>query len=112
MKIVLAYSGGLDTSVLLKWMPPAALESAELRALVRATLVELPYDYASVLSAKYLNGATMQQIADQQNVTLAAVNSKLARARNAFRDKFERLSGEAPPGKGREVQSDVVRKTE
>jgi RNA polymerase sigma-70 factor (ECF subfamily) len=68
------------------------LESAELATLVRATLTELPADYGYLLTAKYLDGQPVESIADQENSTATAVRSKLARARQAFRQAFEKLT--------------------
>src|SRR5581483_1846438 len=65
-----------------------ALEAAELADLVRSTLTELPADYETLLTAKYLDGDTVDQIADRQQCTPVAVRSKLARARQAFREAF------------------------
>ena len=72
--------------------PPALLESAELATLVRATLTELPADYESLLTAKYLDGDSVETIATQEQSTSTAVRSKLARARQAFRQAFEKWS--------------------
>lgn len=68
--------------------PPELLEAAELATLVRATLTELPEDYESLLTAKYLDGASVEHIADRESSTATAVRSKLARARSAFREAF------------------------
>ena len=65
--------------------PGEALASAELVGMVRATLSELPVDYETLLSAKYFDGVSIQQIATARNTSATAVNSKLARARKAFR---------------------------
>jgi RNA polymerase sigma-70 factor, ECF subfamily len=70
--------------------PADALASAELAALVRNTLSELPEDYETLLVAKYFDGASLQQIAGLENSTAGAVRSKLARARQAFRAAFQR----------------------
>lgn len=64
--------------------------------LIRATLVELPSDYGPLLTAKYIDGATMQELAETENTTVAAVNSKLARAREAFRRKFKTMISQQP----------------
>ncbi len=72
--------------------PPEAMAGAELAMHVRATLSELPIDYEDLLTAKYVDGATVAQIATFQQSTLEAVRSKLARARRAFRHAFERSS--------------------
>lgn len=68
--------------------PPELLEAAELATLVRATLTELPADYESLLTAKYLDGASVEHIAERASSTATAVRSKLARARTAFREAF------------------------
>ncbi len=73
--------------------PPAeVLESRELAELVRYTLEELPAEYQVLLMAKYVDGAAVQEIADQVNGSSIAVRSKLARARKAFRGVFKRLT--------------------
>jgi RNA polymerase sigma-70 factor (ECF subfamily) len=63
-----------------------------LAELVRYTLEELPAEYQVLLMAKYMDGAAVQQIADQVNGSCTAVRSKLARARKAFRRAFTRLT--------------------
>ncbi|MBN9122186.1 MAG: RNA polymerase sigma factor [Planctomycetes bacterium] len=76
--------------------PTSLLETAELALLVRLALTELPDDYESLLTAKYLDGASVEQIADRERCTETAVRSKLARAREAFRKTFLRLTGASP----------------
>jgi RNA polymerase sigma-70 factor (ECF subfamily) len=79
---------------LLHWLnglqeaPPDALEAAELATLVRAVLLELPADYETLLTAKYLQDTPVEQIAGREKCSAAAVKSKLARAREAFRQAF------------------------
>ena len=68
--------------------PADVLQSAELAAMVRGVLTELPIDYETVLTAKYLDGASVEQIAGAQQCSVTAVRSKLARARQAFRQVF------------------------
>jgi len=70
--------------------PTDPLEAAELAVLVRATLVELPADYELLLTAKYLDGESVDAIAARERCTPVAVRSKLARARQAFREAFEK----------------------
>jgi RNA polymerase sigma-70 factor (ECF subfamily) len=72
--------------------PPDVLAAAELATLVRATLTELPIEYETLLTAKYLDGATVDDIARQERSTAVAVRSKLARARQAFRELLLRHS--------------------
>jgi RNA polymerase sigma-70 factor (ECF subfamily) len=64
--------------------PRDALDRAELAELVRATLAELPGDYETLLTAKYLDGEPVDQIAERERLSGVAVRSKLARARQAF----------------------------
>jgi RNA polymerase sigma-70 factor, ECF subfamily len=71
-------------------LPDEALASAELATLVRATLTELPEDYEMLLTAKYLDGLPVEDIARRTRSSSTAVRSKLARARQAFRTAFEK----------------------
>ncbi len=68
--------------------PGAALEAAEMAGFVRATLTALPDDYETILVAKYVDGESIEQIAAAEQSTPVAIRSKLARARQAFRDHF------------------------
>jgi RNA polymerase sigma-70 factor (ECF subfamily) len=83
---------------LLPWLekkesdPAAALESAELADAVRATLTALPQDYETLLVAKYIDDTSVEQLAEAQRATPVAIRSKLARARQAFRELFVRTS--------------------
>ena len=87
---------------LLRWLdghepsPPEALVAAELITLVRATLTELPEDYEAVLTAKYLDGESVEVIARRERSSESAVRSKLARARQAFRLAFRRYADYSP----------------
>ena len=71
--------------------PAELLVREELAAAVRRTLAELPLDYETLLVAKYIDDFSLEQIAQGEATTAAAVSSKLARARRAFREAFERL---------------------
>ena len=83
----------------------ADLESAELAAAVRAALGELPADYEEILTAKYLDGDSVERIAGRERTTETAVRSKLTRARDAFRTAYARLTrtGHAEPEIAREL---------
>jgi RNA polymerase sigma-70 factor (ECF subfamily) len=77
--------------------PPAeVLESDELATLVRFTLAELSAEYQSLLMAKYIDGLTIEDIAEETNGSSVAIRSKLARARKAFRQVFKRLTHSTP----------------
>lgn len=76
--------------------PPAdILASAELATLVRAALTTLSEDHGSLLAARYLEDVSVEQIADAEHCSSTAIRSRLARARQAFREKFARLSNGA-----------------
>jgi RNA polymerase sigma-70 factor (ECF subfamily) len=72
--------------------PPELLAAAELATLVRATLTELPAEYETLLTAKYLDGVSVDDIAARERSTAVAVRSRLARARQAFRQLLMRYS--------------------
>ena len=85
-------------------VPGEALAKAELASMVRATLTELPLDYETLLTAKYFDGASVEQIAGWEQSSATAIRSKLARARRAFRRAFAKTS--AYSGDDRGSQSD------
>jgi RNA polymerase sigma-70 factor (ECF subfamily) len=68
--------------------PPEAVAASELAARVRDTLSELSAEYEMLLTTHYLEGGTVEQLAGRANSTAAAIRSKLARARRAFREAF------------------------
>lgn len=57
---------------------------------VAATLDALAEGHEAVLRAKYLDGFTVAEIAAQWNETPKAIESRLSRARQAFRELFEK----------------------
>ena len=69
-------------------------ERQELVDLVRATLGQMSADYASVLTAKYLDDQSLDEIAAKDGGSTDAIKSKLARARREFRTRFERITRE------------------
>ncbi|MBS0265397.1 MAG: RNA polymerase sigma factor [Planctomycetes bacterium] len=71
--------------------PEAALAASELATLVRTTLTELSDEHGALLTARYLDDVSVETIAGVEQSSVAAVRSRLARARQAFRDKFRRL---------------------
>jgi RNA polymerase sigma-70 factor (ECF subfamily) len=80
----------------LRWLegkepsPPGALAAAEVAMLVRATLAALPADYGVLLTARYLDDESVAEIALREQGSEVAVRSRLARARQAFREAFAR----------------------
>jgi len=95
---------GVSVAALARWLetreatPPEALAAAETAALVRATLTELPADYGVLLSARYLDGESVDQIAGHQRCSTTAVRSRLARARRAFRQAFVKAGPRSEAG--------------
>ena len=71
----------------------AALERAETRRLVHVVLDGLPPRYAAALEWKYIDGSSVQEIADRLQLSLKAAESVLTRAREAFRRSFAVLAG-------------------
>lgn len=70
---------------------PATVERAER---VATALAELPEHYEAVLRAKYLDRQSVEAIAIARGDTVKAVESLLSRARQAFREAYERVSHE------------------
>jgi len=68
--------------------PLDALVTAEMALLIRATLASLSDDYEDLLVRKYLEGASVEQMAAERAASETAVRSRLARARQAFRHAF------------------------
>jgi RNA polymerase sigma-70 factor (ECF subfamily) len=58
------------------------------QAIVEIILDHLPADYGRILEWKYLEGYSVEEIASRLGVSLVSVQSKLARARDAFRVQY------------------------
>ena len=63
----------------------------ERTAAISSVMRSLPQDYANLLEEKYLDGLSVRQIAQRRGVGEKSVESALSRAREAFREKYERL---------------------
>lgn len=66
-----------------------------LTELVQVSLDSLPSAYGKVLELKYLEGLSVAEIAYQMDSGEIAIQSLLARARNAFKSVFEDLRKDA-----------------
>jgi len=64
--------------------PELAYQELEAKTKIVNTLKRLSEGYARILRLKYVEGLSMRQIANQLNLTVKAVESKLTRARLAF----------------------------
>ena len=78
-------------------LPDELCERRELIDLVRCALSELSADYAALLTAKYLDEQSLDELARQFGTSIDAVKSKLARARREFRATFASLTSESTP---------------
>ena len=74
-----------------------ATDPADRAERVAHTLAALPDRYEQVLRAKYLDHLTVDQIAASRGETPKAVESLLSRARQAFREAYERADQAPPP---------------
>ncbi len=73
-------------------LPGEVLERAETRDLVHMAVANLPEQYRSVLTRKYVDGESLETLAGELGISVGATKSLLARARRAFRDTFATLS--------------------
>jgi len=73
-------------------IPEELLGTAEMRERVDAALQRLDADYAHVLTLRYLDDLSVRAIAERLGDTESAIESRLTRARDAFRT----LLGEPP----------------
>jgi RNA polymerase sigma-70 factor (ECF subfamily) len=76
--------------------PPAAERAAEseLRAAVRRGIAELDGKYALPVALFYLEGLTVKEIADRLAIPEGTVKIRLHRARDALKEKLDRLRPE------------------
>ena len=68
--------------------PELAYQELEAKTKIVNTLKRLSEGYARILRLKYVEGLSMRQIANQLNLTVKAVESKLTRARLAFQKVY------------------------
>ena len=68
-------------------------EHRELAGLVRRVLAEITTDYAVLLTSKYLDERSMEDLAQEFGSSVEATKSKLARARREFQSAFQKLVG-------------------
>ena len=87
----------------IKSQPLAVVDVAEpardrdVAELIVRALAELPEHYEAVLREKYLEGRRVDEIATASNATAKTIESLLSRARNAFREVYEKLEGNDIP---------------
>jgi RNA polymerase sigma-70 factor (ECF subfamily) len=72
---------------------PEAHDAIDKAERVAAALAVLPDHYEGVLRAKYLDRLTVEAIATARGDSVKAVESLLSRARQAFREAYEKSNG-------------------
>ena len=77
--------------------PGARLDRAMLASFVQRVLDQLPSHYADALEWKYIDEASVLEIASRLGLGAKAAESVLTRARSAFREVFRTLASAAPP---------------
>ena len=87
-----------DAIMIRTWLdttePPSVLqERRELADVVRAVLAELPSEYGALLTSKYLDERSLEELSRDLGGSVEAIKSKLARARREFRSTFDKLAG-------------------
>ena len=75
--------------------PVEVLAQVETTQQVRVVLAEMSAEYATVLTAKYLDGLSVAEIVEAYGGTTESVRSRLARARREFRERYERNADES-----------------
>jgi RNA polymerase sigma-70 factor (ECF subfamily) len=75
--------------------PEQNYQRTELVRLIQVALDSLPPKYGNVLEWKYIEGYSVNEIAEKLNLGNEATQSLLARAKRAFSDVYGSLSGPA-----------------
>lgn len=92
-------SGADDaTAARLQVRPDARLERAEIAAITRGVMDELPEIFRTVLVMRELEQMTYQDIADTLEISIGTVESRLFRARAKFKQKLLKLHPEFAQG--------------
>lgn len=78
------------------FVPPEA-NSTQPRSAALAALLRLPIDQQEVLSAHYLEGLSLEEVALMLSISPAAAKSRLARARDALRRELAHQAKESRP---------------
>jgi RNA polymerase sigma-70 factor, ECF subfamily len=73
--------------------PEREYERRELAGRVRAALERLPVQYRDALAARYLDGASVEEVGRRLSLGYKAAESLLTRARQAFRETFAASAG-------------------
>ncbi len=74
--------------------PESQLARDQQHHIVHSMLDQLPGNYGDLLELKYIEGLSVQEIADQLGSTAVSVQSSLARARRAFRSTYDSVQNQ------------------
>ncbi len=74
--------------------PEPLAVSAQTQEVVQLILDHLPGDYGNILEWKYIYGYSVEEIAEKLQTSATAIQSKLARAREAFRAQYDSMQAE------------------
>jgi RNA polymerase sigma-70 factor, ECF subfamily len=88
--------------------PEQMLLGREARETVAAALDKLDPDWREVIVLRDIEGLSANEVAEVTGVSVAAVKSRLHRARVALRENLVALVGEAPPAPAPEACPDVL----
>lgn len=72
--------------------PEELLTRSETIDSIRGILAEMRAEHVTLLSAKYIDGLSVRQIAIENGGTEESIRSKLTRARTDFRQRYDRLT--------------------
>jgi len=78
--------------------PELALEEKEAKKKIAQAFEKTSEGYQHILRLKYMDGLSMREIAERLEMTVKAVESKLSRARKAFRKHFGKKIQITPEG--------------
>jgi RNA polymerase sigma-70 factor (ECF subfamily) len=92
--VELTEAGGLPVSA--REAPEKAVFQRETEGLVHETLDGLPSRYGQALEWKYIEGVAVAEIARRLELSPKAAESLLTRARQAFREGYQRLTRRIP----------------
>ena len=96
------------TNVSVTTDPFVQMSQAETAESVRRVLAEMDAEWVGLLTAKYIDGMSLAQVAQAYGGTESSIRNKLARAREDFRQRVRR----AEPQQFAEIQKSVPRKGE
>ena len=82
----------------LEAQPEQAREQQQRQHLIHYMLDSLPGNYGRVLHWKYIDGYSVDEIAERLTTSPTAIQSMLARARNAFRKTYDQINQQFEDG--------------